>query len=200
MGPSKLPETAKVHLPKAQDTIITPIYENPETIYKSSIRFSPIPEATIAQASRTASKLGPTPIFNGALQYHTFPESLQQTRKARLLKMLEIFQNKSQTRRRLSKKRKTHKYKTISQSNTTPKYNAALEYNTTPKYDAAQKYNTTPKHTAALEYNTISFSKAEPEYQPTPLPKKQTRKTRLQKIREIFDKYDFYNQLKTEDK
>jgi len=211
-SPSKLPETAKVHLPKAQDTIITPIYENPETVYKSSIRFSPIPEATIAQASQTASKLGPTPIFNGALQYHTFPESLQQTRKARLLKMLEIFQNKSQTRRRLSKKRKTHKYRTISQSDTTPKYdaaleykttlkyNAALEYNTTPKYDAAQKYNTTPKHTAALEYNTISFNKAEPEYQPTPLPKKQTRKTRLQKIREIFDKYDFYNQLKTEDK
>merc|ERR1711892_741244 len=211
-SPSKQQETAKVHLPKAQETIITPIFENPETVYKSSIRFFPISEATIAQGSQTVSKFRPTPIFNGALQYHTAPETLQQTRKARLLKMLEIFQNKSQTRRTLSKKRKTHKYRTISQSDTTAKYDAELEYkttlkynaaledNTTPKYDAAQKYNTTPKHTAALEYNTISFNKAEPEYQPTPLPKKQTRKTRLQKIRDIFDKYVFYNQSKTEDK
>merc|ERR1711892_655759 len=195
--PSNLPETAKVHLPKAQDTIITPIYENPKTVYKSSIRFSPIPEATIAQSSQTVSKLGPTPIFNGALQYHTFPESLQQTRKARLWKMLEIFQNKSKT---ISQSNTTPKYNAALEYKTTLKYNAALEYNTTPKYDAAQKYNTTPKHTAALEYNTISFNKAEPEYQPTPLPKKQTRKTRLQKIRDIFDKYVFYNQSKTEDK
>jgi len=158
------------------------------------------------------SKFGSSPKFHGALQYQSTPEPLQQIRKARLLKMLEIFQNKSQTRRTLSKNRKTHKYKAISQNDPTPKYNAAheykatlkynaeLEYNTTPKYVAAQKYNTTPKHTAGLEYNTISFNKAEPEYQTTTQPKQQTRKTRLEKIREIFDKYVFYNQLKTEDK
>jgi len=158
------------------------------------------------------SKFGLSPKFHGALLYQSTPEQLQQTRKARLLKMLEIFQNKSQTRRTLSKNRKTHKYKTISQNDPTPKYNAAheykttlkynaeLEYNTTPKYDAAQKHNTTPKHTAALEYNTISFNKAEPEYQTTPRPKQQTRKTRLEKIREIFDKYAFYNHLKTDEK
>merc|ERR1711892_1405933 len=199
-SPSQQPETTKIHLPKAQDNIITPIFENAETVYKSSIRFFPISEATIVQASQTVANLRPTSIFNGALQYHTSPETLQQTRKARLLKMLEIFQNKSQTRRTLSKKRKTHKYRTISQSDTTPKYDAALEYKTTLKYNAALEYNTTPKYDAVQKYNTISFNKAEPEYQPTPLPKKQTRKTRLQKMSDIFDKFVFYNQLKTEDK
>jgi len=191
--------------------------KNPDTIYKSSIRIVSIPKTTITQASQTVSKFGPIPKFHGALQYQSTTEPLQQTRKARLLKMLEIFQNKSKTRRTLSKNRKIHKYKAISQNDTTPKYNAAheykttlkynaeLEYNTTPKYDAAQKYNTTTKHTAALEYNTISFNKAEPEYQTTTQPKQQTRKgkerkTRLEKIRDIFEKYVFYNQLKTEDK
>jgi len=186
--------------------------KNPDTIYKSSIRIVSIPKTTITQASQTVSKFGPIPKFHGALQYQSTTEPLQQTRKARLLKMLEIFQNKSKTRRTLSKNRKIHKYKAISQNDTTPKYNAAHEYkttlkynaeledNTTPKYDAARKYNTTPKYTAALEYNTISFIKAEQEYQTTPRPKQQTRKTRLEKIREIFDKYEFYKQLKTEDK
>merc|ERR1712123_239624 len=193
-SPFQQPETARVHKQDAPHSRITPIFKTPEIVYKSSIRIISIPETTIAQASQTASKFELSPKFHGALQYQSTPETLQQTRKARLLKMLELFQNKSQTRRTLSKNRKTHKYKT------TLKYKAELDYTTTPKYNAAQKYNTTPKHTAELEYNTISFNKAEPEYQTTPQPKQQTRKTRLEKMREIFKKYLSYNQLKNEDK
>merc|ERR1711892_591566 len=211
-SPSQQPEKATVHQPDAPHSRITPILKNHDTVYKSSIRIVSVPETTIAQASQTVSKFGTTLKFHDALQYQSTPGPLQQTRKASLLKMLKIFQNKSQTRRRLSKKRKTHKYKTISQNDPTPKYNAAheykttlkynaeLDYSTTPNYDAALKYNTTPKHPATLEYNTISFDKAELEYQTTPQPKQQTTKTRLEKIREIFDKYAFYNHLKTEEK
>merc|ERR1712106_202458 len=211
-SPFQQPETARVHKQDAPHSRITPIFKTPKIVYKSSIRIISIPETTIAQASQTPSKLELSPKFHGTLQYQSTPETLQQTRKERLLKMLELFQNKSQTRRTLSKNRKTHKYNAISQTDPTPKYNAAHEYKTTlkykaepeytttPKYDADQKYNTTPKHTAALEYNTISFNKAEPEYQTTPQPKQQTRKTRLEKMMEIFNKYLSYNQLKNEDK
>merc|ERR1711892_597686 len=211
-SPSQKPETARVHQPDAPHSRITPILKNPDTVYKSSIRFLSIPKTKIAQVGQTVSKFGLSPKFHGTMQFQSTPEQLQQKRKTRLLKMLEIFQNKSQTRRTLSKNRKTHKYKTISQNDPTPKYNAVheykttlkynkeLEYNTTPKYDAAQKHNTTPNHTAELEYNPISFNKAEPEYQRTTQPKQQARKTRLEKMRDIFDKYVFYNQLKTEDK
>merc|ERR1711892_1046047 len=199
-SPSQKPETARVHRPDAPQSRITPILKNPDTVYKSKIRFVSIPKTKIAQAGQTVSKFRLSPKFHGTMQYQSTPEQQQQTRKARLLKMLEIFQNKSQTRRTLSKNRKTHKYKTISQNDPTPKYNAVHEYKTTPKYDAAQKHNTTPNHTAELEYNPISFNKAEPEYQRTTQSKQQARKTRLEKMRDIFDKYVFYNQLKTEDK
>merc|ERR1711892_1628160 len=188
-SPSQKPETARVHRPDAPQSRITPILKNPDTVYKSKIRFVSIPKTKIAQAGQTVSKFRLSPKFHGTMQYQSTPEQQQQTRKARLLKMLEIFQNKSQTRRTLSKNRKTHKYKTISQNDPTPKYNAVHEYKTTPKYDAAQKHNTTPNHTAELEYNPISFNKAEPEYQRTTQSKQQARKTRLEKMRDIFDKY-----------
>merc|ERR1711892_1608605 len=205
-SPSQQPETAGVRQPDAPHSRITPIIKKPDSVYKSSIRFVSIPKTTIAKAGQTVSKIGSSPKLHGALQNQSTPEQLQETRKARLLKMLEIFQNKSQTRRTLSKNRKTHKYKTISQNDPTPKYNAVHEYKTTLKYNKELEYNTTPKydaapkHTAELEYNPISFNKAEPEYQRTTQPKQQARKTRLEKMRDIFDKYVFYNQLKTEDK
>merc|ERR1711892_584450 len=102
------PETAKFHQPYAPHSRITPIFKNPDTVYKSSIRIVSIPKTTITQVSQAVSKFRPIPKLHGALQYQSTLEPLQQTRKARLLKMLEIFQNKSQTRRTLSKNREMH--------------------------------------------------------------------------------------------
>merc|ERR1711892_1508576 len=99
-SPFQQPETARVHKQDAPHSRITPIFKTPEIVYKSSIRIMSIPETTIAQDSQTPSKLELSPKFHGALQYQSTPETLQQTRKERLLKMLELFQNKSEIQSR----------------------------------------------------------------------------------------------------
>merc|ERR1711892_1015080 len=99
-SPFQQPKTARVHKEDAPHSRITPILKTPEIVYKSSISIISIPETTIAQASQTPSKLELSPKFHGALQYQSTPETLQQTRKERLLKMLELFQNKSEIQSR----------------------------------------------------------------------------------------------------